>query len=445
MAELKSEKDQLNALESLFQQKRFSDALEVAKKASSDYPNSYQIKFLYVRTLKELNKLAEAEEVLKELMLIFPNNINLLLESGNLAVLRNKFDEGNEFYNKILFLDPFNTEAKTSIEKINMIKKGGLPGKAIKDSLSPQNKNLQSADTLPEFDSTQLRDILNEEPPPPPTPPPTPEVKKGPINEQERELFPSPLSSLPEMEEIPEVDAVDTVETVDKEEETWSTGLSREKLLEQEMNQNEMPQPIYKTEEMNHKSEEVNSLPSPPDMEAEIPVYEVPPIPGLTTEPEEIEEPVQEEFLQPLTGKKGGSSSFPIPEADPGLTVVPPPVPDETEVSDIPDIPETPIEMEQEWEAREPEEVMQEVEAPWREEQDSEETGFVTESAAQLYVKQGLLDDALVIYKKLYDSRKEERFLAKIKELRPILVRQKKIRVLNELLQHLKLIGEKIV
>ena len=92
MADVKSEKEQLSTLENLFQQKRFSDALEVAKKANSDYPNSFQIKFLYARTLKELNKMAEAEEVLKELMLIYPNNINLLLESGHLEVLQNKFD-----------------------------------------------------------------------------------------------------------------------------------------------------------------------------------------------------------------------------------------------------------------------------------------------------------------------------------------------------------------
>ena len=374
MADIKSEKEQLNALENLFQQKRFSDALEVAQKASSDYPNSYQLKFLYVRTLKELNKLAEAEQVLKELMLIYPNNINLLLESGNLAVMQNKFDEGNEFYNKILFLDPFNADAKNSIEKINMIKKGELPGKAIGDSFSHQNKNLQSADTLPEFDSTTLRDILNKEPPPPPIP----------------ELLQSPLSPpAPETEEFPEVSKIQEVDT---DEETWMAGLSREKMQEQEMIETEIPQsmPIYNSEEMD----------SPPGIEAEIPVYEVPPIPGLANEPQE---------------------------------------------TDVSYIAEPPIETEQALESQEPEEMIQEAEAPWQEESEAEETGFVTESAAQLYVKQGLLDDAVGIYKKLYDSRKEERFLRKIDELKRVLVSQKKIRVLNELLEYIKLKGEEIV
>jgi tetratricopeptide (TPR) repeat protein len=360
MADIKSEKEQLNALENLFQQKRFSDALEVAQKASSDYPNSYQLKFLYARTLKELNKLVEAEQVLKELMLIYPNNINLLLESGSLAVMQNKFDEGNEFYNKILFLDPFNADAKNSIEKINMIKKGELPGKAIGDSFSHQNKNLQSADTLPEFDSMTLRDILNEEPPPPPIP----------------ELLQSPSSPpAPETEEFP---GVSDIQEVDTDEETWMAGLSREKMQEQEMIETGIPQsmPIYNSEEMD----------SPLGIEAEIPVYEVPLIPGLANEPEE---------------------------------------------TDVSYIAEPPIEMEQALERQE--------------ESEAEETGFVTESAAQLYVEQGLLDDAVGIYKKLYGSRKEERFIRKIEELKRVLISQKKIRVLNELLEYIKLKGEKIV
>jgi tetratricopeptide (TPR) repeat protein len=195
MADMKSEKEQLSMLENLFRQKRFSDALEVAKKAGSDYPNSYPIKFLYVRTLKELNKLAEAGEVLKELMLIYPNNINLLLESGNLAVLQNKFDEGNEYFNKILFLDPFNTEAKNSIEEINIIKKDGLVRKEKGEVVSSQNEKLQSADTLPEFDSRKLLDNISEEPPPPPPPPPVPEMREELIKEQEPEL--PPLSPPP--------------------------------------------------------------------------------------------------------------------------------------------------------------------------------------------------------------------------------------------------------
>ncbi len=369
MADIKSEKEELMALEDLFRQKRFSNALGIAKKASSDFPNSYPIKFLYARTLKELNKLAEAEEVLKELMLVYPNNIKLLLESGNLALLRNKFDESKEYYNKILFLDPFNTEAKNSIEKINVIKKGGLVRKGKGDFVSYQDEKLQTADTLPEFDSRKLLEILGEEPPPPPPPPP-------PAPEMEEEI--------PGMSEIPAAD-INEIGTPD---------LFQENTQEPGREVTEIPAPIPSREEIN---------PSP-SREVEIP--EIPPLPDLEKEPEEMEEAIE--------------NQEPEEEMEPAM------------------------------ENQEPIEKMEEAGEPWQEDEDPaiEETGFVTESAAQLYLKQGLLDDALVIYKKLYNSRKEEKFLSRITQLKQLIITQKKIRVLNELLEylgHIKQKGVKIV
>jgi hypothetical protein len=63
------------------------------------------------------------------------------------------------------------------------------------------------------------------------------------------------------------------------------------------------------------------------------------------------------------------------------------------------------------------------------------DVGIVTESAAELYLKQGLVNDALVIYKKLYDSQKEERFLIKINQLKSQQVTRGKILVLTEFLR----------
>jgi tetratricopeptide (TPR) repeat protein len=353
MADIKSEKEQLMALEDLFRQQRFSNALGIAKKASSDFPNSYPIKFLHARTLKELNKLAEAEEVLKELMLVYPNNIKLLLESGKVALLRNKFDESKEYYNKILFLDPFNTEAKNSIEKINVIKKAGLVRKGKGDFVSYQDKKLQTADTLPEFDSRKLLDILGEEPPPPPPPPP-----------------PAPAME----EEIPVMS------------ETPAPGLFQENTQEPGMEVTEIPAPISDREEMNSSPGREVEIPEIPP----IPAFEIPPLPDLEKEPEEMERAMA-------------------------------------------------------MENQEPKEKLEAAGEPWQEDPAIEETGFVTESAAQLYLKQGLLDDALVIYKKLYNSRKEEKFLSRIKQLKRVMVNQKKIRVLNELLEHIQQKGVKIV
>ena len=478
MAEMKSEKEQLNALESLFQQKRFSGALDIARKASSDYPNSYPIKFLFVRTLKALNRLAEAEEVLKELMLMYPNNINLLLERGNLAVLQNKFDEGIEFYNKILFLDPFNTEAKDSIDKIEKIKKNGPAGKGKGDLLSFQNEKLQSADTLPEFDSRELRDMINEEPPPPP-PPPTPEMKEEsplsppPVPEMgdipgilppspppppvpeindETPLSPPPVPEMkeepsfspppvPGMGEIPEMEEVPEKDTDEPEAENFF----QPKMQELEMDETEIPPPISNMKEMD----------APPELEAEeseippITGYEIPPTPDVEKQLEEISESAQTEHQEPRIEETEDSFSIPeteprekIQEQEPDLNAVPSSIPDVTGASDIPG---EPNEMKQVVENQEPEERIEETGEPWQEESGSQEPGFVTESAAELYVEQGLLKDAVAIYKKLYDSRKEERFLSKIEKLKRAMVNQKKIQVLNELLIHIQQIGEKIV
>ncbi len=407
MAETRSEKEHLSALENLFQQKKFSDALDVAKKASSDYPNSYPINFLYVRILKALNKLAEAEEVLKELMLIYPNNINLLLEGGNVAVLQNKFDEGNEYYNKILFLDPFNAEAKNSIEKINLIKKDGLVKKEKGDSASYQKEKLQSADTLPEFDTRKLRDIISEGPPPPPPPPPAPELSVEPIKEQEPELLPTPL-----------------------------------------------PPPVPEMKDEPIKDQELDILPSPPPPPA--PAPEIGEIPGMSDIQEEDtdETEVASLSLQKIQEQEMDETEIPPPianmvemDSSPGLEAEKPETPPiaEYEVPPIADVDKELDEMKTVMESQEPEEMMQK-EEPWQEDElETEEQGFVTESAAKLYVEQGLLEDAVVIYKKLYESRKEERFLSKMEELKRVIVNQKKVRVLNELLNHIKQRGEKIV
>ena len=47
-----------------------------------------------------------------------------------------------------------------------------------------------------------------------------------------------------------------------------------------------------------------------------------------------------------------------------------------------------------------------------------EEMEIMTESAAELYLSQGLYEDALKIYEKLYAIQQEERFILKMKQLK---------------------------
>jgi len=98
----------------------------------------------------------------------------------------------------------------------------------------------------------------------------------------------------------------------------------------------------------------------------------------------------------------------------------------------------------------ESEELMDEVDdvEPLEEEEVSEipkEAEIVTESAAELYLKQGLLADAQEIFEKLYTTQKEEKFLIKIDQLKHQRKIQKKILLLNELLRVIKQKGEEIV
>lgn len=121
MEDLKSERDQLAKLESLRQEKKYKEFFKTAEETINYFPDSYPVRFLYAEALIENKRLNEAESVLKELMLNYPDNINLLLEFGKLTFKLEKYDEAGECFNKILFLDPFNDQAKELLVKIGKI------------------------------------------------------------------------------------------------------------------------------------------------------------------------------------------------------------------------------------------------------------------------------------------------------------------------------------
>jgi tetratricopeptide (TPR) repeat protein len=281
MVDLKDEKAQLKALENLFAQKRFSEALAMAEKLNSDFPDSYYINILYIKVLMELNRLSEAEDTAKGLLQLYPDNINLLQQAGNICLKLNKYDESIEYNNKILFLDPFNTLAKESIEKIKALRKTVEGrGKKSPDFVSYQDeKMIARQDTVPE---DQLPD------------------------------------SKTNVDQVPEIPVGSTAVSVNEDSE-------------------------------------------------------------------------------------------------------PPPIP-EVEVKEVPDMNEEILE----------EEVKEEVE-------------IMTESAAELYLSQGLYKDALKIYEKLYAIRQEERFILKIRQLKTHIINQKKIQRLTDFWKLIQKRGEKIV
>lgn len=123
MDELKRERDLLADLEILFNEKRYPEALSFAEEISKEFPSSFQIKLLHAKILKELNKLDEAEDLVKQGISNFPDNVNLLLEMGDIYSKNEEYNLATEYYNKVVFIDPFNSKAKGFIEKIDEIRK----------------------------------------------------------------------------------------------------------------------------------------------------------------------------------------------------------------------------------------------------------------------------------------------------------------------------------
>lgn len=146
MIDLKKERDRLADLEILFNEKRYPEALSFAKEISKEFPSSFHIKLLHARILKELNKLDEAENLLKEEVSNFPDNVNLLLEVGDIYSKKGEYNLATEYYNKVMFIDPFNLKAKELIEKTDEIrKKKVVRAEFSADSITykeEENKNL---------------------------------------------------------------------------------------------------------------------------------------------------------------------------------------------------------------------------------------------------------------------------------------------------------------
>jgi len=112
-----SEREGLERLDILFREEKFDEASAFASDLRDSFPASFQIGFLYYKILVSLNKYSESENVLDDLLRQYPENINLLLVKGELLIGRGKVAESKLFFDRVLFLDPFNSRAKEGAEK----------------------------------------------------------------------------------------------------------------------------------------------------------------------------------------------------------------------------------------------------------------------------------------------------------------------------------------
>jgi tetratricopeptide (TPR) repeat protein len=550
MDEIKNERDQLKALEDLYSQQKYSEALILGEQLCSDFPDSFHINILYIKVLQELDRVEEAEEKAKDLNQMFPDNINLLLELGDVTFKLNKYKESIEYFNRVLFLDPFNTLAKDALDKIEAhAKTSGEAKESPKDFVSYQNEKLHSEGETKEPDTVKEEmpdinvEVAEESPPPipdleeedpttkavePPQPEPQEEIiePKGEDEPQEEE----PIESLPEPEkdvskeseelqrlreqiekqgfqptetiiETPSMSNLDEIEIVDNQgfdsafpgggadtsppspipgwddEPKKDTGL--------ELDTSEPEEEVTETPEIPEISEEDLSAPEtstdtqePEALELEEEAVEPPSIP----EPEEevsMEADAEEEALEPKdeliepvpetevreetirpeepAGEVPESGEElieppPIPESD-GMEIITQGIEKQVEEAEPEELIEPPLIPEsdgmqiitQGMEKEVSEEPPKDEEPAEPEVKGEEEKEFVTKSAAELYMSQGLYEDAYKIYKQLYAANPEDDILLKLNQLKKYLINQKTLQVLTNMLEAIKKKGEEIV
>jgi len=118
LANFQNERELLAQLEGLFQQKKYAAGLTQADVVLQQYPASFQLKLLKYRFLRELRKNDEAMYLLREMHVMFGDNIMILKELADLHFRQQQFPESLLYYKKLLFLDSFNSQAQERVKHL---------------------------------------------------------------------------------------------------------------------------------------------------------------------------------------------------------------------------------------------------------------------------------------------------------------------------------------
>ena len=137
MANFQNERENLAQLEWLFQQKKFAEGLARCEAVLIQFPASFHLKFLKYRFLREMQQHAEALQLLRQMHAMSGDNIMVLKELGDLHFHLKQFPESLLYYQKLIFLDSFNSLAQ---ERVKLLQ--GMLASGVADRL---------ADTKAEF------------------------------------------------------------------------------------------------------------------------------------------------------------------------------------------------------------------------------------------------------------------------------------------------------
>lgn len=121
MADIQNERNQIIQLQTYLDEKNYSAALTLAEQTLKQFPFSFQTKLYYAKILKALGRHPESIQFLSDLDKQFPYNIGILSELAATHYYMQQFQESLIFYNRILFLDSFNDQAKQRVEEIQRL------------------------------------------------------------------------------------------------------------------------------------------------------------------------------------------------------------------------------------------------------------------------------------------------------------------------------------
>ncbi len=129
MANFQNEREQLAQLEDLFRENKFIDGLAQAEEVIKQFPASFQLRFLKFKFLRALEKTEEAMLLLREMHVMFGDNIMVLKELADLNFQQQKHPESLLYYQKLLFLDSFNTVAQERVKQLQGLLEAGVTAK----------------------------------------------------------------------------------------------------------------------------------------------------------------------------------------------------------------------------------------------------------------------------------------------------------------------------
>lgn len=126
MAAFQSEREHLAQLEWLFQQKKFAEGLARTESVLREFPASFHLKFLRYRFLRQLEQPAEALRLLREMHAMSGDNILVVRELADLHFQQKQYAESLLWYNKLAFLDSFNSQAQERIKFLKGVLETGV-------------------------------------------------------------------------------------------------------------------------------------------------------------------------------------------------------------------------------------------------------------------------------------------------------------------------------